>query len=195
MFENFLQSESPPPAAVPHVPCPVSPLNVPHLGFRLHQDNQLQQENQNMTSQLPPPPPPASQKVITSPIRVPIPPISLHHGLKRSHFSNLAQYLSGSTSPQPSDAPQNVVSETSKRRKTTPKKKAETLSTNGFFGLQPTPTPPHYSGSTSSMTASPPSPPLSHSTEGEGPLEICEESDRFISSHNVYFVELLSRRR
>ena len=39
----------------------------------------------------------------------------------------------------------------------------------------------HYSGSTSSVTASPSSPPHSHSTEGgdhQSALEICEESDR-----------------
>ena len=39
----------------------------------------------------------------------------------------------------------------------------------------------YYSGSTSSVTASPSSPPHSHSTEGgdhQSALEICEESDR-----------------
>ena len=42
----------------------------------------------------------------------------------------------------------------------------------------------HYSGSTSSVTASPSSPPHSHSTEGgdhQSALEICEESDRYAS--------------
>jgi hypothetical protein len=42
----------------------------------------------------------------------------------------------------------------------------------------------HYSGSTSSVTASPSSPPHSHSTEGgdhQSALEICEESDRYVS--------------
>ena len=151
----------------------------------------------------------STPKVISSPIRVPVPPISLHPGLKRSHFSNLAQYLSGSAaSPPPiaTDATSQAslasqasqashVVETSKRRKTPPKKKSDPTSMSmslsmptsaSFFGLQPnpnpssnpTPPPQHYSGSTSSLTDSPASPPLSHSTEGEGPLEICEESDR-----------------
>lgn len=198
-----MQRDSPPPAPVSHIPCPVSPLNVPNLGFRpSHLLSHLQQETSpliqprmtsSIPSPLPPPPPPLPSppmtKVISSPIRVPIPPTSIHHGLKRSHFSNLAHYLSGSSSPPPpipadpssaanlaesSSPPPLNPGSMSKRRKTTPKKKPENHS-NGFYGLQPT---PRYSGSISSLTASPASPPHSHSTEGEGPLEICEESDR-----------------
>ena len=53
----------------------------------------------------------------------------------------------------------------------------------------------HYSGSTSSVTASPSSPQHSHSTEGsdhQSALEICEESDRYAShivtlNHNFSF--------
>ena len=48
----------------------------------------------------------------------------------------------------------------------------------------------HYSGSTSSVTASPSSPPHSHSTEGgdhQSALEICEESDRY-ASHIVTLI-------
>ena len=215
---NFLfQRDSSSPAPSPHIPCPASPLNVPHLGFRLRREQQLQDQPISAASQVQDPPtmmtsqqPPTTQttpKVISSPIRVPVPPVSLHPGLKRSHFSNLAQYLSGSAASPPPTAADAAshpslashashashvgvgVSETSKRRKTPPKKKSDPMSMSmpvsaSFFGLQPnpnsnpTPPPQHYSGSTSSLTDSPASPPLSHSTEGEGPLEICEESDR-----------------
>lgn len=129
--------------------------------------------------------------------------------LKRtSHFSKLAQYITNSsasgvpasgspplsvTAPMPitsgastSDAP--VVTPAavpSKRRKTTPRKHDQTSgssssSSSSALGAGNTlSTPPHYSGSTSSVTASPASPDHSHSTEGgDGSLEICEDIDR-----------------
>ena len=149
-----------------------------------------------------------------SPIKVPVPPTPSSQ-LKRSNFTNLAQYLSGSPStPPPSicvevgSSPNNLQQATppTKRRKTTPRRHdpqqqqqqtnlgppqqqqpqggvvmapvAVSTSPGGqSFQLkqqQPTPPPPppppathnHYSGSTSSLTASPASPPHSHSTEG-----------------------------
>ncbi|XP_040580531.1 uncharacterized protein [Lepeophtheirus salmonis] len=100
----------------------------------------------------------------TSPIKIP----TISH-LKRSSFSNLAQYLSGSNAmsspPLNGDSsPPSIGNALSKKRKVTPPTKRYEL--------------PNYSGSTS--TASPGSPPHSHSTDGGGEhsLEMGEESDR-----------------
>ncbi len=100
------------------------------------------------------------------PIKVPVPPSS---HLKRSNFTNLAQYLSGSSTPSAAHSPPHAVEET-KRRKTAHCLHAEQKAVVAFGGMQKQ----HYSGSTSSLTPSPASPPRSHSTEGaEG-----EDTDR-----------------
>ena len=125
--------------------------------------------------------------------------------LKRSNFTNLAQYLSGSpnsTPPplaivtaEPAPVPQQPNPQPAKRRKTTPRKHesvGQIGQGNPAAALvvgrkQPTPTEQkpthlnshHYSGSTSSLTASPASPPHSHSTEGGdgGSIEDTDRSD------------------
>lgn len=113
------------------------------------------------------------------PIKVPVPPTSSAL-LKRNSFTNLAHYLSGSPGLSPEGGMTSPPAQ--KRRKTAPRRHDVTpTSTGGGYLKQPTPPPQlHYSGSTSSVTASPASPPHSHSTEGgdAGSLEICEDMDR-----------------
>ena len=134
-------------------------------------------------------------------IKVPVPPMpsaelagnSKSSHLKRSNFTNLAQYLSGSPNSTPpplaiataEPAQMPPQQQPAKRRKTTPRKHEP-----GQIGQAKQPQqaaqPPaatlnhhhvHYSGSTSSLTASPASPPHSHSTEGGDGASI-EDTDR-----------------
>jgi hypothetical protein len=160
-------------------------------------------------------------------IKVPVPPTPHLSNLKRNNFTNLAQYLSGSTNYQSVTSPSSSLSpphgevidsktsnnivggSVAKRRKTTPKRyknittdaSSNNSATNsvvvvggqGNYSMNNTNNlsqqtnltvkgvSHHYSGSTSSVTAAPSSPPNSHSTEGgdhQSALEICEESDR-----------------
>lgn len=146
---------------------------------------------------------------MASPIKVPVPPTSHLTSLKRnnqnSSFTSLAQYLSGSNPvPQPVSEggglpisppshPDDRASPgqrsssgpcSSKRRKTQEPKRIQdhrSCSQGSPRSGDQGPKQTHYSGSTSSLTASPSSPPHSHSTEGSTEitaLEICEDSDR-----------------
>ena len=152
--------------------------------------NQEEEEEGKRSSPTQPPPPPQDKVIAPSPIKVPVPP------KRNTNFTSLAQYLSGSQSPSASLSPPphddtapaanatntlgtpSATQSSSKRRKTTPKRYTDSKTgIDQAYSQQKQ----HYSGSTSSLTASPSSPPHSHSTEGgDITLEICEDSDRYI---------------
>jgi len=119
---------------------------------------------------------PSPGKPVLSPIKVPTPPTP-SYSLKRTSFTTLAQYLSGSPSVKSISPPLDCMA---KRRKTTPKR----YDTNLPAYLQ---TGNMYQSS--SLSASPASPPNSNSTEGgqgseKDSLEVNEESEMEMIDHS-----------
>jgi len=119
---------------------------------------------------------PSPGKPVLSPIKVPTPPTP-SYSLKRTSFTTLAQYLSGSPAVKSISPPLDCMA---KRRKTTPKR----YDTNLPAYLQ--------NGNmyqSTSLSASPASPPNSNSTEGghgseKDSLEVNEESDMEMAEHS-----------
>jgi len=119
---------------------------------------------------------PSPGKPVASPIKVPTPPTP-SYSLKRTSFTTLAQYLSGSPSVKSISPPLDCMA---KRKKTTPKR----YDTNLPAYLQ---TGNMYQSC--SLSASPASPPNSNSTEGghgseKDSLEVNEESDMEMVEHS-----------
>lgn len=119
---------------------------------------------------------PSPGKPVPSPIKVPTPPTP-SYSLKRTSFTTLAQYLSGSPSIKSISPPLDCMA---KRKKTTPKR----YDTNLPAYLQ---TGNMYQSC--SLSASPASPPNSNSTEGghgseKDSLEVNEESDMDMVEHS-----------